>query len=271
MKDIIVKYLETDRTYESGVKLFMQIPNASMGFKQTLNRQPCTPYLHQMLLEQLSELAGIHRDEFNDIISRPVTLVAKMEVVPDPPAGDDEGEGNQEVTPEEKAAFITEIPEHVRKSIRLRDEYPFLASPDCPTELKILVHDMLTAYVNYVDGHKRLFEATTGEELQEIAAGVVENYIENHEIWDELNHYKTAGELLGKHAIFAQSARIAEIKAMTTADQVKLQKNLMNNLARTKKNIADHPDHKNTEERKASVAQFEFELSVVNPLLGLDA
>ena len=83
MKDKILNYLKTDRSYETGVQIFMQIPNAPMGFKQTLNRQPCTPYLHQMLLEQLSELAGIHRDEFNDIISRPVTLVAKMEMVPD--------------------------------------------------------------------------------------------------------------------------------------------------------------------------------------------
>jgi len=267
MKNLILNYLKTDRSYESGVKIFQQLPNASMGFKGTLNRQYYTPYLHQMLLDQLSLLAGISPEELKDILSHPVTLVAKTEILPDQPASDTD----HEVTPEEKAAFITEIPDQVRKAIRLRDEYPFLASPDCPNELKILVHDMITAYGSYVDGHKRLFEATTGEELQEIAAGVVENYIENHEIWDELNHYKTAGELLGKHAIFAQSARIAEIKAMPLADQVKLQKNLMNNRARTLKTIADNPDHKNTAERKANVAKFEFELTIVNPLLGLDA
>ena len=58
---------------------------------------------------------------------------------------------------------------------------------------------------------------------------------------------------------------------MPLADQVKLQKNLMNNRARTLKTIADNPDHKNTAERKANVAKFEFELTIVNPLLGLDA
>lgn len=257
MKNKVVSFLKHDRTFDGALKLYMQHGNR-MSLKRTLNNQGYSEQNHGVLLEQMRIEAGISPEEYRLLLLQPVT--AEKEEISEIP-----------VTPEEKATFIREIPEQIRKAIRLRDEYPFLASPDCPNELKILVHDMITAYGSYVDGHKRLFEATTGEELQKIAAGVVENYIENHEIWDELNHYKTASELLGKHAIFAQSARIAEIKAMSTADQVKLQKNLMNNLARTKQKITEQPDHKNTADRKASVAQFEFELTIVNPLLGLDA
>lgn len=284
MKEIILNYLKTDRSYNAGVRLFMQY-GQSMGFKQTLNRQMFTEYLHRVLLEQLCELAGISIEELNDIVARPVQQPEAIAPVPaaedkgnqdppedykgnpDPPAG----EKGAALTEEEKAKQIVEIPENVRKAIRLRDEFPFLASPECPTEFKVLVHDMLTAYTTYVDLHPKLFEVTTIEDLQKVAQGVVENYIENHAIWDELNHYKATGEILGKHPIFAKNDRMAEIQAMTTAEQVKLQKNLMNNLARTKKNIADKPDHKNTAERKASIAQWEIELEEVNRILGLDA
>lgn len=268
MKVKILNYLKADRSFNNGVQLYVQFGNNS-ALKAVFNKQGFSDYNHRMLLEALRQIAGIPQHEFNSIIAKPVTLAAKMEVA------EQQAVKNSApavpVTTEEKAAFIAEIPEQVRKTIRLRDEFPFLASPDCPQEFKILVHDMINAYSDYVEGHKRLFEATTGEELQAIAAGVVEDYIENHEIWDELNHFKTTGQILGKHPIFAQTDRMAKIKAMPLADQVKLQKNLMNNLARTKKNIADNPEHKNTGERKASVSKWEVELEVVNGILGLNA
>lgn len=259
MKQIIIDYLKTDRGFESGVELFKKF-GTSLSFKLVLSRQGYSDYNHSLLHEELRKIAGLSTPEFETIMRRqlaPKSIISVKDAEP--------------VSSEEKTVFIREIPEQIRKTIRLRDDFPFLDSPDCPQEFKILVHDMLTAYGQYVEGHKRLFEATTGEELQEIAASVVENYIENREIWDELNYYKATGQILGKHPIFSQTDRLKEIQGMTTAEQVKLQKNLMNNIARTKQKITEQPDHENTTERKQSVAKFEVELQEVNRILGLDA
>lgn len=263
MKNEILNFFKSDRSFEGGKKLYFKYGNR-VGFRNSLNKQAESDYLKSVLFEELRALAQIPVHQITLLLKQPISKL-HVPAIPDSPIVD------EPITPELKANFIREIPEQVKKTIRLREEFPFLASPDCPNELKILVHDMITAYTTYVDDHKKLFEATTGEELQEIAASVVENYIENHEIWDELNHYKANGQLLAKHPIFAKNDRIAEIQAMSTAEHVKLQKNLMNNIARTKKNIADAPDHKNTEERKKSVEQWEVELEEVNKILGLDA
>jgi hypothetical protein len=254
MKTDILTYLQTDRSFDAGVQLYMQ-HGRSLSFKTTLNRQGFTQYNHALLLEELRKLADILPEQFKAIQQKPI--VAKTT------------EPTEPVTPEEKQVFIAEIPEQIRKSIRLRDDFPFLAQPNCPDEFKILVHDMLTAYANYVDAHKRLFDAASGEELQGIATAVVEGYLENRQIWDELNHYKLTGKVLGKHPIFKTTDRILEIRNMTTAELVKLQKSLMNNIARTRKTVADHPEHTNTQARKQSIAKWEVELVTVNSLLGI--
>lgn len=258
MKNKVESFLKHDRTFDGALKLYMQ-NGQRLSLKRTLNNQGYSEQNNGVLFEQLRIEAGISPEEFRLLLLQPVTPETKPEIVEAP------------VTAEEKEVFIREIPEQIRKTIRLRDEFPFLADPKCPDEFKILVHDMINDYASYVENHKRLFEATTGEDLQEIAAAVVEDYLDNHEIWDELNHYKATGTILGKHPIFAASDRLLEIRNMTTADHVKLQKNLMNNIARTKQKIAEQPEHKNTSERKASVVKFEVELEEVNRILGLDA
>lgn len=255
MKTEILNYLQTDRSFDAGLLLYMQ-HGRSLSFKTALNRQGFTPYNHAMLMEELRKLAGIAPDQFKALLHTPISL--KTIEPPEP------------VAPEEKQAFVLQIPEQIRKSIRLRDDFPFLAASDCPQEFKILVHDMLTAYANYVDAHQRLFDATSGEELQEIAASVVEGYLTNRQIWDELNHYKLTGKVLGIHPIFSQKDRTLEIHNMTTAELVKLQKSLMNNIARYRKTVKDHPDHKNTQARKENIAKWELELVQANKLLGIN-
>jgi hypothetical protein len=235
----------------------------SLSFKKTLNNQGFTEFNHNLLLFELSKLATISMEHFHDIMATPIMPVVKNEVIPEP---------DLPVTPYEKVVFINEIPEQVRKTIRLRDDFPFLSMPGgCPDEFKILVHDMLSAYDRYKSDHKRMFDATTGEELQDIAASVVENYLENREIWDELNYFQAHGQILGKHPIFSTTDRMLEIRNMTIADHVKLKKSLENNIARTKKNILDNPEHEKTLDRKQKVAKWEVELVTVNNLLGINA
>ena len=261
MKQTILNYLKTDRSFEGGVRLYMSA-GVSESFKRILNRQGFSDYNHKLLLEELRKLAGIPEDEFTYIIGKPVEKPIAQKVVEDlPPA--------LPPTAEEITTFVGQLPEYVKKSIRLRDEFPFLKEKDCPDPLKILVADMISAFDSYHAAHERLFSALTPEDFATASADVVENYLENREIWDELNHYKEKQEILGKHPIFERLIRFAEIAQMTGTELVKLQKSLENNIARNKKKIADEPDHPETNSRNERVEDYTAELNEVKRLLSL--
>lgn len=255
MKQRILNYLRSDRSFDSGLVLYMEV-GQSMSFKTVLNRQGYSQYNHDLLLDQLRIAGDISNDEFRAIIEIPVKKEVPV-IVLGPP------------TTEEVSAFITELPEYVRKSIKLRDEFPFLKEKDCPEELKILVADMISAYENYMMAHERLFKAASPEDFAAATAEVVENYLENREIWDELVHYKEKKELLGKHPVFAQMERFNEIRKMKGDELAKIQKSLENNISRNKKKIEDEPDHPNTHERTERVEAYQRELTEVKRVLNL--
>ena len=167
----------------------------------------------------------------------------------------------------ERIKFV--VPINVKRSIKLRDEFPFLKQKNCPGILKELVADMLTAYDNYTEAHPLLINTSDKKELEALSKEVVENYLENRQIWEELNHYKKTGKILGKHPIFEWVTRRGEIRGMKEAELVKLRDQLKNKIPRTKKTIADNPDHKDTAKRQQRVEQFEKELAEVNSLLGI--
>lgn len=92
-------------------------------------------------------------------------------------------------------------PETVTKMIRFREKFTFLNSSDCPDILKILVSDMFTAYGKYKEAFACL-EATPDDvsslSTAQEAQAVVENFIANREMWDELEYYRENGKILGK-------------------------------------------------------------------------
>ena len=98
--------------------------------------------------------------------------------------------------------IVKSVPRDER--VVLRNEFPFLSEPGCPEEFKILVADMITAHSRYMKGHDRLFEVANKDNETCFAAAreTVENYIDNREMWEELEHYKKTGEILGKHRVF---------------------------------------------------------------------
>ena len=77
--------------------------------------------------------------------------------------------------------FSTEVPfsQTLTKGGRFREDWPFLAEPDCPTELKALAADMITSWHNYVNAHEDLFRCTTPEECFEVAAKTIRNFTQN--------------------------------------------------------------------------------------------
>jgi len=167
-------------------------------------------------------------------------------------------------------AQVKTIPTAYLGAVKLRQEFPFLKETDCPNELKILVADKMTAFENYKKAHEDLFSAESEEEFAKASGDTVENFINNREIFDELNYYKENGKILGKHPIFQQNDRMAEIRNYPIPDLVKLKTQLENNLVRNKKKVKDEPKHPKMAERKTRIKEQEAELKEVKKLLNID-
>jgi len=73
MKEDILKYFKEDRSYESGIRLYMKYGN-HIGFKKQLNIQPKSQHLLNMLHEELRAVAFITPFELKEILLSPIFL-----------------------------------------------------------------------------------------------------------------------------------------------------------------------------------------------------
>lgn len=263
MKNKILQYLKTDRGFETGLALYMQFGN-SESFKRILNRQGFSDYNHKLLHEELRKVAELKEDELAFILSVPIAMKSNPESNPEALEG---LEATNPPNAKEVKVFVHELPEYVRKSIKLRDEFPFLRDKDCPDALKILVADMISAFEAYHQAHEQLFGAMKPDDFAKATEDVVENYLENRAIWDELNHYKEHKTLLGVHPIFDALNRFEEIRKMNGTELVKLIKSLENNISRNVKLINDKPEHPQTHNRKERVEKYQQELAEVRKIV----
>lgn len=139
-----------------------------------------------------------------------------------------------------------EAPEPVRKMIRFREKYTFLNRPDCPDILKVLVNDMFAAYDAYKTAfaHLQIIPDETIAEAATAAEKVVTAYLANREIWDELEHYRTTGEILGKAAKFRemQTAPVEDMSALSDLDLVKKLNSARANQSKQRKAIKTAED-----------------------------
>lgn len=139
-----------------------------------------------------------------------------------------------------------EAPEPVRKMIRFREKYTFLNRPDCPDILKVLVNDMFAAYDAYKTAfaHLQIIPDETIAEAATEAEKVVTAYLANREIWDELEHYRTTGEILGKAAKFRemQTATVEDMSALSDLDLVKKLNSARANQSKQRKAIKTAED-----------------------------
>lgn len=137
----------------------------------------------------------------------------------------------------EKATVITELPEPVKQAVKLRADYPFLAERDCPPVLKALVGKKLEAYDAFRHAHEDLFAAGTFKEQEEAALAVVDNYLENQVIFDELKHYLENKTLLGVHPEVRAEIDRHEVDALNAIDLAKERSNLQKSIAKYQKQI----------------------------------
>lgn len=152
-------------------------------------------------------------------------------------------------------------------SRRFRDDWPFLADPSCPMELKVLASDKISAYHTYCDLHEKLFDCTTEKEAFETAKNLLENYKQNRIILSEFAYYKEHGTILGKHPIFKESQTIRRYQAMTDFELFNNQKRLEGAIWRIKSEIGKGDKPHLLSEREARLKQKQRELEAVNRMI----
>jgi hypothetical protein len=143
----------------------------------------------------------------------------------------------------------------------IRREFPFLEDSDCPDEFKILVANMITAHTRYVKGHDHLYDIANKDNdvCLKGAADVVENYIENRMIWEELAYYRDNKKILGNHRIFYERKRREEILKLGFEDLKALRMNLQRRIVYRKKLISENRDDERVKEWMEEVARLEKE------------
>lgn len=172
--------------------------------------------------------------------------------------------GIRDLATVEREKQLKEVPIEVKKTIKLRAQFPFLNEKECPIEYKALVADLITTYNTYTENHRLLFEKATQDELAAVAATVKDNYIENKLIWEELEHYRVNGEPLGKHEIFVKSNLQKEFAELSTEDLTKKLKNIPTNISRNKGKAKDKSrSEADRELSKELYLKQEFELELV--------
>jgi len=156
-----------------------------------------------------------------------------------------------------------------KKTIKLREEFPFLGRKDCPEEFAILVNKMLTAYDDYRSDREKLYDLDKNklDECYQGARSALDAYILNREIWEELNYYKIHGIILGNLPEFKGHGIKEKYNAMSTVSLGKITgNNIPRKMSYYKKQLNDKAT-KNKDEIRTKMADAEDELSVIKKIL----
>lgn len=285
MKAEITAWLSSPRNYKEGVALFEKYgTNPILKRKFSLHQ---TPLFKDVLLNELIKLAELTLEEANKLprmsrkLQRESTTIAQDIVqttkIPSEPLPIDMQllelartfgvtvdnmfqdnvkldvtDAQRSIIEEIKPKYIA-LPEYIKKSINIRENYPFLSEEDCPNEMKILVADMFTAYDNYRDAYMQITEENSQEENMKLAGEVIDNFLNNRSMWAELDYYKENGHILGEHPIFLNLNMKAEIAKLS---DIQLQKRIANARA----NISKWKGKaENADEDKTAIAQEKYD------------
>lgn len=153
-----------------------------------------------------------------------------------------------------------------RAGQRFREQYPFLSSPSCPQELKILAADKITAYHKYTSLHPQLCDLTE-ENDEQVTSDLVESFIENRRIHRELTYYGKHKKVLGLHPIFKEYEQIRELKQLSILQLVEKKKNLEHNIWRIQSELNKGTKPHLQPERERSMQEKKRLLQLVEDLL----
>lgn len=143
-----------------------------------------------------------------------------------------------------------------------------MASPDCPMELKALVTDRISSYHVYHEAYQELFTAASPEECRAVASKLVNAYIDNRRMWEELNYYQEHKRILGHHPIFRQFSNLKLLRSMNVKDLVRREERVKKNIWRVESELRknNRPDLEIA--RKDKIRGYQSELAEIRRLLG---
>jgi len=291
MKELIIAYLQTHRNFYEGVALYDQF-GVNRMLKAQFRKIGETEAIKKTLFEELRKLAGLTEMEFKSL--KRVAFVAAPRVVPIAPkvydddqllalaykfgitvdelvsdetaekilSHEDYQDQIEELTEELSAAKTKycQVPEAVKKTIRFREDFPFLNAPDCPDELKVLVADMFRAYDVFREAHEKLVnmpDNASFDEAFKASQTAVENYLDNREMWDELEYYKEKGEILGKAECLKSLMEKKEISALSDLDLTKQISNSRSNISKAKASLQAAENDEDKAKAETNLSKWE--------------
>lgn len=134
-------------------------------------------------------------------------------------------------------------------------------------ELEALASRKFARYHNYVRLHARLRDCTSLQQCAELSRQVIDSYIDNRMIWEELDYYKEHRSLLGKHPAFAEFHRRKELMKMGIRQLLERKKQVEMNIWRVKNELAKGDKPHLDIVRRERLAGYEKELADINRLL----
>ena len=150
---------------------------------------------------------------------------------------------------------------------RFREMYSFLSDRDCPNELKILAADKITTYWRIVELHEKIFRCGSVEDCLAVSFELVNTFIEDYRIKQELDYYKNHHGVLGKHRIFESQSRVDKMRKMSVKELIRKEKQLRDNIWRIKSEIAKGDKPYLLHEREQRLKEREKELELVTRML----
>lgn len=235
------QWLQSGADYDAGLQLYVQAVGKGHPTIYILRKKKQTNY--QLLVKSLCHRAG----------------------VPEPNKKQNANRHHQNAKSEQQKA---ESKSQTAKSKPLRQDYTFLSEPGTPNELKILVSNKITAYNEYKAAHAKLFDNLPPEEEYANVRTLVENYIENHTIHQELAHYQQTRTILGKHPIFEEIKRLKKYRHTNSVELFKQKKRVEHNIWRIKKLIDSGDKPHLRVERLAKIKSYELELAEIKKVIG---
>lgn len=275
----IIDYLTGPRDHQEGAALYRRF-GVNLRLKRLFSVD-MTATTREIMLDELRHLAGLTEEEFRRLprlAKRPEKSESGKKHDELRRAKEEIGDLNCELENlndeleealgriedleddiESARSEYKEAPEAITKMIRFREKYPFLNSPDCPDELKILVADMFTAYGRFKEAHARLRDIPDedSEKAFRECEAVVEEYLRNREIWEELDYYREHGSILGKAAKFREAKQKAAISELTDLELVRQLQSASVNVSKHKKAVALATESGTPDERaEAALARW---------------
>lgn len=235
MKEEIINWLRGPRPYAEGAALYAKYgTNVRM---KVVFRQCEDSTLRGMLAEELRRLSGLSGAELRSL--------PRMAHAPHAESAPVQPEATAQFTDSGKAAPAS--PDVVKKVVTFRERFPFLAAPDCPDSLKILVNDMFTSYGKWKDARRALLEMPGDGDLTEaarLAETVVEEFLADEAMWKELEYYKQHHEILGEAPQMRRYRLELEITEMTDMALLKAKNTAKANLSKNEKRLKQTPEDK---------------------------